>query len=307
MSRPAIRPAPAPAADRRTVTAAALALVAVTAVWGSTFSMSKDLLTRMSVTDFLGLRFLVAAAVVVALRPGLVRRMDSRAVGFGVRLGLLYALAQLLQFVGLQHTAATVSAFVVSMYVVFTPFLSALLLRTRVDRWAILASSVAAVGVGTMSLNGWALGPGELLTLLAAGLYAGHIIAMSRWTTSATAFPLTFVQLLTMGVVFTVIAAADGVDLPHGRDWVVFAYLTLVAAAVALFVQTWAQAHLGSSQAAVLMVLEPVWAAFFGFVLYDEALGGRALLGGGLVLLATLIVVSRRTTEPPVEPQPVHP
>ncbi len=292
--------------DRRALTTAALALIAVTAIWGSTFSMSKDLLTRMSVTDFLGLRFLGAATVILAVRPGLVRRMDRRCLDLGIRLGLCYAVAQLLQFVGLQRTAATVSAFVVSMYVVFTPFLSAALLRTPIDRRAVIASVTAGVGVAFMSLRGWALGPGELITLLAAALYAVHIVAMSRWTTPASAFPLTFVQLLTMGVVFTLIASVDGVTFPHGRDWVVFSYLTVVAAAVALLVQTWAQAHLGSSQAAVLMVLEPVWAAFFGFAVFGEALGVRTAMGGALVLIAMLVVISR-PTGPPVEPQPVHP
>ncbi len=292
--------------DRRAVVVAALALVGVTAIWGSTFAMSKDLLTRMSVTDFLGLRFLIAAAVILAVRPGTLRRVDRRSVDLGVRLGLLYAVAQLLQFVGLQRTAATVSAFVVSMYVVLTPFLSAALLRTSIDRRAVLASVTAGVGVAVMSLRGWALGTGELLTLAAAALYAGHIIAMSRWTTSATAFPLTFVQLLTMGLVFILVAGVDGVTLPSGSDWIVFGYLTVVAAAVALLVQTWAQAHLGSSQAAVVMVLEPVWAAFFGFAVFGEALGSRTLVGGALVLVAMLVVISRPAGAP-VEPQPVHP
>lgn len=292
---------------RRNVTTATLALIAVTAIWGSTFSMSKDLLTRTSVTDFLALRFLVAAAVILALRPGPIFRTERRSIDCGIRLGLIYAVAQLLQFVGLQHTAATVSAFVVSMYVVFTPLLSALLLRAPVDRWAVIASGVAAVGVAVMSLRGWAVGIGELLTLLAAALYAVHIIAMSRWTTPVTVFPLTFVQLLTMGVTFALIASLDGFEAPHGRDWLIFGYLTVVGAAVALLVQTWAQAHLGSSQAAVLMVLEPVWAAFFGFVLFNEDLGTRALVGGGLVLSAMLLVLSRPARPPMHEPQPVHP
>jgi drug/metabolite transporter (DMT)-like permease len=41
------------------------------------------------------------------------------------------------------------------------------------------------------------------------------------------------------------------------------------------------------------MVLEPVWAAFFGFAVWNEALGARTLAGSGLVLVAMLIVVSR--------------
>lgn len=285
---------------------AGLALIAVTAIWGSTFAISKDLLTRMSVTDYLGLRFLVAALVILAVRPRLVSRLDRRAVTVGVCLGLIYAVAQLMQFVGLQHTAPTVSAFVVSLYVVFTPMISALVFGARIDAVTVVACVVAAVGVGVMSLRGWAMGPGELLTVVAAFLYAVHILAMARWSTARSALPLTFVQLLTMAGCFLVAALVDGVVLPVGRDWWTFMYLAVVAAAVALLVQTWAQAHLGASQASVLMVLEPVWAACFGFAVWRESMDLRTLGGGALVLAAMLLVVWRPGNTV-VEPAPAHP
>jgi drug/metabolite transporter (DMT)-like permease len=282
-----------PGAGRRTLVSAALALVVVTAIWGSTFALSKDLITRISVTDYLGLRFLTAAAAVALARPRLLLRIDTRVGAMGAGLGVCYFLGQALQFFGLQHTAATVSAFVVSMYVVFTPLLGALLLRSRPSRVTVVATVLATLGVGAMSLRGWTLGGGELLTLVAAGMYAVHILALGRWSTPRTAYPLTFVQLLTMGVCFLVWASFDGLHGPERGDLLTFLYLALVAGAVAMLVQTWAQAHLSSAQVAVLMVLEPVWAAFFGFALWQEALGVRTLLGGALVLVAMLLVVSR--------------
>jgi drug/metabolite transporter (DMT)-like permease len=281
------------ASTRRTLTSAALALVVVTAIWGSTFALSKDLITRISVTDYLGLRFLTAAVAVAVARPRQVLRIDRRVACIGAGLGLCYFLGQALQFFGLEHTAATVSAFVVSMYVVFAPLLGAVVLRVRPSIVTVLATVLATVGIATMSLRGWTIGHGELLTLVAAGMYAVHILALGRWSTPATAYPLTFVQLLTMGVCFVVWASLDGLRGPSRADLPTFLYLALVAGAVAMLVQTWAQAHLSSAQVAVLMVLEPVWAAFFGFALWHEALGARTLIGGGLVLVAMLLVVSR--------------
>lgn len=281
-------------AVHRRVIAGALALVVITAIWGSTFALSKDLLTRMSVTDYLALRFLTAAAVIGLARPRwLVRRMDRRALLAGAALGVCYFSGQALQFFGLPHTAATVSAFVVSMYVVFTPLLSAALLRSRPDRLILTATVLATTGIATMSLRGWSLGVGELLTLIAAVLYAGHILALSRWSTGPTAYSLTFVQLLTMGVCFLLWASVDGLHLPLRGDVLAFLYLSIVAGGVAMFVQTWAQAHVASGQAAVLMVLEPVWAAFFGFALWGDSLDVRTVVGAALVLVAMLLVVTR--------------
>jgi drug/metabolite transporter (DMT)-like permease len=282
-----------PTTGRGTLRSAVVALVAVTAIWGSTFSLSKDLLTRIAVTDYLALRFLTAALVVGLVRPRLLLRMDRRVISVGATLGLLYFTGQFLQFIGLQHTAATVSAFVVSMYVVFTPLVSAVLLRSRPERVTVIATVLAGAGVATMSLRGYALGLGELLTLFAAFVYALHILALGRWTTGRTAYALTFVQLLTMGLCFLAVSSVDGLHGPQRGDWLTFLYLAVVAGAVAMLVQTWAQAHVSSSRAAVLMVLEPVWAAIFGFVLWREEVDLRTIVGGALVLGAMLLVVSK--------------
>ncbi|MBO9521771.1 MAG: DMT family transporter [Nocardioidaceae bacterium] len=258
--------------------------------------MSKDLLERSGVLDYLGVRFLLAAAVLALVRPGLLVRLDRHTVRAGAGLGVVYTVAQALQFLGLKQTAPTVSAFVVAMYVVFTPLLAAVVLRRRPDRTSVLATALATVGVAAMSLRGWAIGPGELLTLVAAVLYAVHILAVGAWARAGAAFELAFVQLLTMGVLFTVVAAPGGIDVPQGRDWPAFVYLSVGAAAVALLVQTWAQAHLDPARAAVLMVLEPVWAALFAFALWHEALGLRTLAGATLVLAAMVIVITRPGT-----------
>lgn len=297
--------------DRRTQRLAAGALVLVTAVWGSTFALSKDLLERLPVTDYLGPRFLLAALVVVLARPSLVRSLTPDMLSTGAWLGLIYAAGQLLQFQGLLHTAPTVSAFVVSLYVVFTPLLAAVILRARPDRTTLLATALAVGGVAAMSLRGWTFGSGEALTVVSAVLYAAHILAMARWARPGQAFPLTFVQLVTIGVVLTLMASTDGIQLPRSSDVPAFLYLAVVAAAVALLVQTWAQARLSSSHAAVLMVLEPVWAAAFGVALWSEAVDLRTVLGGVLILAAMVLVVARPRgsglDDALVEPPPAHP
>lgn len=297
--------------DRRTARLAVGALVVVTAVWGSTFALSKDLLERLPVTDYLGLRFLLAAAVVVLVRPQLLRSVTPAMLSTGVWLGLLYAVGQVLQTEGLIATAPTVAAFVVSLYVVFTPLLNAMLLRVRPDLVTTAATALAIGGVAVMSLRGSAFGTGEALTAVSAALYAAHILAMARWAKPGQAFGLTFVQLVTIGVVLTLAAARDGIQLPGRTDVPAFLYLAIVAAGGALLIQTWAQARLSSANAAVIMVLEPVWAAAFGVALWSERVDLRTLLGGALILAAMVMVVvqprANQLDQALVEPPPVHP
>src|SRR3954471_17782872 len=104
----------------------------MSAVWGSTFFLMKDLLTRIGVLDMLALRFALAS-VALALIAAPRLRIDPRVLRRGALLGLLYGLAQILQTVGLSMTAASVSGFVTGLYVVLTPLLCALLFRSRAD------------------------------------------------------------------------------------------------------------------------------------------------------------------------------
>ena len=76
-----------------------LALLGVTAAWGSTFFLIKDLLRQISVLDFLSIRFAIATAALFLLAPRAVSRLSAAEVRQGVVLGLLYGVAQVLQIV----------------------------------------------------------------------------------------------------------------------------------------------------------------------------------------------------------------
>lgn len=268
----------------------ALGLVLVTAAWGSTFPMLKDVVTRVPVPDFLAVRFVLAAVVLTLLRPAAVRRLSRAAVNRGVLLGLVYGVAQILQTAGLQHTSAAVSGFVTGMYVVFTPVLGALLLRQHVGRSVAIAVVLATVGLGVLTLQGIVIGYGELLTLTSAALYALHILGLGLWSTSGDAVGLSIVQMWTIAAVCAVAALPGGVTLPAtGMDWAALVYTALIAGALALVVQTWAQAHLAPARAAVIMVMEPVWASTFAVGFGGEHVTARLVIGGGLVLAAMYI------------------
>ena len=278
-------------ADRTSSRLALGGLVAVTAAWGSTFFMLKGVLERVPASDFLAVRFAVATLVLAAVAPAAVARLSPAARRQGVALGLVFGLGQLLQTVGLETTSATVSGFVTGMYVVFTPLLGALLLGARLPASAWSAVALATVGLGVLSLQGLAVGHGELLTLLGALCYALHIVGLGRWSRPEDTLGLAVVQLGTTALVCLVGAAPGGVVLPStGGDWAVLLHMALVAGGLAMIVQTWAQAHLGATRAAVVMTMEPVWAAGFAVAFAAEQVGPRTLFGGVLVLTAMWLV-----------------
>jgi drug/metabolite transporter (DMT)-like permease len=286
--------------DRRTGLLATLALLAMTACWGSTFFLIKDVLVRMPVLDFLAVRFAIASVALWAIFPRALGRLTRRSMRQSLVLGGLYGVAQILQTAGLEHTPASVSGFITGMYVVCTPLFAALLLHTRLTGATWVAVALAVVGLAVLSLDGLAVGPGEVVIFLSALLYALHIVGLGAWSDAGQVMGMTIVQLLVISVLCLVVTAPGGIVLPGtGGDWASVVYMAVFAAALALAGQTWAQAHLPPTRTAIIMSMEPVFAAVFAVLLGGESATARMLLGGLLVLSAMVIVelVPRRRVE----------
>jgi drug/metabolite transporter (DMT)-like permease len=277
--------------ERRTALVATLALLAITACWGSTFPLTKDLLERVPVLDYLAVRFALATLTLVVMFPRAVGRLPPAARSHAIVLGLLYGVAQILQTTGLEHTPATVSGFITGLYVVCTPLLAAPLLHQRIGRATWVAVVLALAGLGVLTLHGVSAGYGEALTFVAAVLYACHIVGLGAWSTAEDAMGMATVQLAAVTVVCGLATAPDGLVLPASTaDWLSVVYMAVFAAGFALAGQTWAQAHLPPTRSAIIMSMEPVFAGFFAVLLGGEDLTVRMLVGGAMVLTAMLIV-----------------
>jgi drug/metabolite transporter (DMT)-like permease len=286
--------------SRRTTLLATAALLAMTACWGSTFFLIKDLLDRVPTLDFLAVRFAIASIVLLIAAPRAVARLSPETRKRAAVLGLLYGVAQILQTAGLAHTAASVSGFITGMYVVCTPLLAALILHTRITAVTWGAVLLAVGGLAVLTLQGFSVGYGETLTLVAAVLYALHIVGLGAWSRPADAIGMSILQCLVITGICFVAAVPNGITLPdRAGDWVAVVYMALFAGAAALLGQTWAQAHLPPTRSAIIMSMEPVFAAFFAVLLGGESLTSRMLLGGAMVLTAMLVVelVPRRRIE----------
>jgi len=267
-----------------------LTLIGVTAAWGTTFFMTKDLFEQMTVLDFLSLRFAMAAAILFVLAPRAVQRLNRDELRRAAALGLIYGLAQILQNLGLDRTPATVTGFVTGIYVVLTPLLAAAFLREQIGTMVWVAVVISTVGLAILSLNGFSVSSGVALVMIATIGFALHIVGLAAWSSTANAFGLAIVQMAVIGVVCSAVSAPNGIHPPvNGKGWLALVYMAAVAV-VTVLGQTWAQAHMSSTRAAIIMTLEPVFAAFFAVLFGGESLTVRMLIGGALVLAAMYLV-----------------
>lgn len=275
----------------RSPLAATAALVAVTAVWGSTFVVVKDAVDRMPVLDFLAWRFGIATLAMLALRPAALVRLGRVGRREGLLLGLALGLGYVTQTLGLQRTPAAVSGFITGMFVVLTPLAAGLLLRRRVPATAWCGVGLATAGLALLSLRGLSVGSGEALTLACATFFALHIVGLGAWSEGRDAYALAVAQLATVTALCAAAAVPAGLAAPPDTSvWLALVLTALAATAVAFVVQTWAQSVLEPTRAAVVMTMEPVFAGLFAVGLAGESFGPRTAAGAALVLAAMLLV-----------------
>src|SRR4030042_5151298 len=110
--------------ERATSITADLALLAIAAIWGLTFSAVQRALADAAPMSFLAARFGLAAVVLAVLFPRRVFRMEWRVLTVAALLGGWLTAGYALQTVGLLHTTASKSAFITGLSVILVPLLA---------------------------------------------------------------------------------------------------------------------------------------------------------------------------------------
>jgi len=255
----------------------------------------------MPVMDFLAVRFTVATFVMFALRPTCLRGMTLQGLRRGVALGMVLGAGYITQTYGLRFASATVSGFITGMFVVLTPVISWLILGKKVNRNTILAVVLATVGLALLSLHGWSVGAGELLTLACAVFFAVHIVGLGEWSAKYDAYGFALLQITTMAVIALLAALPGGIKLPpDASTWGTVGITAVFATAAAFLVQTWTQSLVPAVTAAIIMTMEPVFAGIFGVLFGKNQLTVQIIFGAVCVLTAMLMVAlksSAKTTK----------
>tara|TARA_B100000963_G_scaffold85352_1_gene72969 strand:- start:175 stop:1155 length:981 start_codon:yes stop_codon:yes gene_type:complete len=290
---------------------AILALLAVTLVWGATFVWMKQALDALDdekatlgtngvVAVLVFARFAIAALLMlIFFRKARSSLTDRRIWLDGIMLGGLMFLAYLSQMIGLDDINPSVSAFLTSLYVVFTALISsAYNLR--------LPTKIMLLGVGLATFGaGFIQGPphltwgvAEFITVFCALLFALHILFTQHITTrrDPVSVSTTSFIVVTICSIITVFILGDGTDAKQWQllfsDGVIIPVMLLGIGGsffCLLFLNMY-QRYLHPIQAAIIYALEPVWATIYGLQLGMVDWSIWILIGGGALFLGNIIV-----------------
>lgn len=253
----------------------------------------KDTLHRQDVNSFLACRFLLAALIMILIRPNVFAHFNKRFILRGIALGTLLGAGYIFQTFGLTLTTVAKTGFITGMYAVFTPLIAAGLLKKHISKIQWLSVLIAAIGLAFLSLNGFSMGLGEFLVVISAACYAGHIVGLSEWSAGANTYALTVLQLGTVGVISLIASLKSGFHMPPDSGvWQAIIYTALFASAFAFIVQTWVQSFMSATSVGIILTMEYIFAALFGVWFGHEHLTLRVIVGGTLVIGAMYLIIS---------------
>jgi drug/metabolite transporter (DMT)-like permease len=204
---------------------------------------------------------------------------------------VVLAAAYLFQTTGLLFTTPTNSGLITGLFVVFAPLADRLLFGVNTSRQIIVAVVLSLAGMVLLAGGGpeganW----GDMLTLLCAAALGLHIALLSRYAADHDAGGLTLAQILAMALLFAVAWPFFApVSLPPAEVWVALLVTGLLASAGAFLVQTTVQQRIPAARTAIILTMEPVFAALFGYWLAGDRLVAVQIFGAALVLSALVI------------------
>jgi len=286
---------------RRQRIVADLLLLAVALVWGATFVIVKEALAHIRPLAYLSVRFGIAFFCLLPFYARGIARGGRSQLGQGLLIGLFLFGGYAFQTAGLQWTTAGKAGFITGLSVVFVPLFSAVLLqhRPRVDSVAGVLAAVSGLALLTLK-DSLIPGAGDLLVLACAVCFGMHVITVGKYSGNldSNSGALATLQIGAVSVLAGFLSlAAEGdywrevggiAGIPAGA-WPAILVTAVLATAGAFLVQTVMQRYTTPTHTALMFSMEPVFAAFFAWLLAGESLGMRGALGGLLVVAGMLL------------------
>lgn len=278
------------------------ALLAVTMVWGVSFTVIKDALAGIGPYYFIGIRFFAAFIFLALFFWNRFRKADRKTLSAGLLIGLFLFAGYAFQTVGLIYTSASKAGFITGMAVVLVPLMYAGLTRRLPGVIPLVGVVISAIGLAGLTLgNSLYIDYGDGLVLLCAVSYALHIILVGYYAPRHDPVVLTIIQVgvvaaLSLGCAFFLEEVPSSFS---AEVWVALLVTALPATAFAFLVQNSVQRFTSPTHTAIIFTMEPVFAAACAWLLSGELLTLRQW-GGSLLILAGMLVAELKSN--PEEP-----
>ena len=193
------------------------------------------------------------------------------------------------------YTTATNTGFLMSTVVIFTPFLSYIILKSKIDKKHIFPILIVTVGLYSLCSgdNSFDFGLGEVFALMCAFTGAGMLVFSSKYlkdmdpvTTSVIQSGFTGLFCLIFALLFEDIPVLTSIPL---MGWIVIVYLAIGCTCIAYLFQNLALRHVPATYVALAFCSEPIFTAIASYFLLGELLSVKGFIGAALIMVSIII------------------
>lgn len=273
---------------------ASILLAVTTAMWGTSYVVTKIGLNELGQFSLLAYRFLIAFMVTGIVFRKSLKTLDKETIKYSIILAVIAFVGFVLINYGLMVTSASKSGFLIAQSVVLIPIISYIFLHERIEKKSIIAVFITLVGIALLSLNGgFTITLGDFLCLLSALVFAVHVITMGILTRKVNSINLSVMQIAFIGIISLIASLIMGdLAVPKTTEsWICIFVLSILCTAFGYVAQGVAQNYVSSVKTGIIISLEPVFSAMFGFIILKEVLPIRGYVGGLIIFIGTLISV----------------
>jgi len=306
-------------------------LLLVTMLWGLSFPLMKNwhlasencpggpVVASLTMTV---LRMTLALLVLAVFVPKLFVTPTSREFRIGFFLGVINSVGFIFQVTGLAWTSPALSAFVTSLASAWVPLLMFALFHVAVHRLTmaglvigISGAAVLGIDTGETLVFGW----GELLTFISTWSFALVIVLLDRLGQAVNPAHFTVAFLAGTGLPAFFITGIITLTRSESTAWInwtgtmfqnplILRDLILLTVLCTVLPFHWFnvyQPQVAASRAALIYLLEPLFALLFSIWWGHDTLNLKLLMGGSLILAGNMLVEApgwfrkTKTADPP--------
>jgi len=272
-----------------------LLMLLAAAIWGFAFVAQREGMETMGPFLFNTARFFIGTVFLLPIvwylskkkKVSTDKETSTKKLWIaGIVAGLFLFTASSFQQVGIQYTTAGKAGFITGLYIFFVPLIGIFFgQRTGSGTW--LGALIAVIGLYLLSINeDFSIARGDLLQLICAVFFAAHVLVIGYVAKRMDPLKLSLIQYFVSGVLsFFIAIAIEVITWQMIVDTAIpLIYAGIMSIGVGYTLQVVAQQHAKSSHAAIILGLEGAFAVLGGWLILDENLSTRGMIGCGLML-----------------------
>lgn len=275
--------------NRKVEVVASIILAVVALVWGTTYAVIKDTLSVVQPFSLMMFRFGFSALILSLMYLKKFKTIKSVDLKRGVIIGIFMFLAFYFLIVSIRFTTASKFSFIVGAYVLIVPFLSWVINKTKLDRYAIVGAILATIGLAFLTMErGAVFNLWDLVAGCCSFFFAAHMIAIEKYSGDSDPILLTIIQFITTAVLFIILTG-----IKEGYDFIVLpeikwtlGYLVIISTIIPFAIQNIVQRYISSTSTALILTLQSAFGSIFAVYYLDERMTKQMIIGCLLIFIA---------------------